>query len=71
LIIPEYWSKAKDYLINSDAFLGNIIKKYPHAKLISHKNPFVTLVKSIVGQQISVKVADKLYQRLEISLKKI
>ena len=69
-MVPEYWSEAKDYLINSDALLGNIIKKYSHAKLISHKNPFVTLVKSIVGQQISVKVADKLYQRLEISCQK-
>ena len=58
-MVPEYWSEAKDYLINSDALLGNIIKKYSHAKLISHKNPFVTLVKSIVGQQISVKVADR------------
>ncbi|MBT5640410.1 MAG: DNA-3-methyladenine glycosylase 2 family protein [Rhodobiaceae bacterium] len=64
--MPEYWEVAKDYLINSDALLGNIIKKYSYAKLVSHKNPFITLVKSILGQQISVKVADILYQRLLI-----
>jgi len=68
--MPEYWKEAKDYLINSDALLGNIIKKYSYAKLTSHKNPFITLIKSIVGQQISVKVADILYQRLEIVCQK-
>ena len=36
--------------------------------MLPHQNPFRTLVKAIVGQQISVKAASAISQRLELTL---
>ena len=33
--------------------------------MLNHQNPFYTLVKAIVGQQISIKAAAAIFQRLE------
>ncbi len=66
---PKYWKEAIRYLSEVDSILCEIIKKNQHHVLISKNNPFNTLIKSIIGQQISVKAAQSIYFRLSEVLK--
>ena len=66
---PIFWEKAKKYLIKNDKKLGNIIKSYPKDFLFSKSDPFYTLARSIVGQQISVKAAQSVWNRFETKVK--
>jgi DNA-3-methyladenine glycosylase II len=68
---PSYWLDAINYLSTQDAILANLIKNYPNCLLKNHHNPFHTLTRAIVGQQISIKVADVIWSRLEGKLKSI
>ena len=52
---PDFWEKAKKSLIEKDPKLGKLIKMYPKDFLYTKSDPFYTLARSIVGQQISVK----------------
>jgi DNA-3-methyladenine glycosylase II len=61
---PAYWAKAKRELARNDAVLGEIIRSYPRIHLQSRGDPFRTLTRSIVGQQISVKAAQSVWDRL-------
>jgi DNA-3-methyladenine glycosylase II len=61
---PQYWPKAKRALAAADPVLGGIISRYPRIALASRGDPFSTLARSIVGQQISVKAADAVWARL-------
>jgi DNA-3-methyladenine glycosylase II len=61
---PSYWPKAKRALAAADPVLGGIIRRYPRIALASRGDPFSTLARSIVGQQISVKAADAVWARL-------
>ncbi len=65
---PAYWQEAIDYLAKSDRVMANLIASYPQEVMLSNHNPFPTLVKAIVGQQISVKAASAISQRLESTL---
>lgn len=65
---PRYWEKAKRELARSDPLLGAIIARYPRIHLVSRGDPFQTLARSIVGQQISVKAAQAVWQRLVAAL---
>ena len=62
---PLFWGKAKKKLSQKDKKLSEIIKNYPNDFLFSRSDPFFTLAKSIVGQQISVKAAQTIWERLE------
>ena len=68
---PIFWQKAKKTLSAKDKKLSKIIESYPHDFLFSKSDPFFTLARSIVGQQISVKAAQSVWDRLEIKIKKI
>ncbi len=68
---PKFWDLAKKELIKKDKKLGSIIVSYPKDFLFSRSDPFFTLSRSIVGQQISVKAAQAVWDRLEIKVKKI
>ena len=68
---PIFWQKAKKTLSAKDRKLSKIIESYPHDFLFSKSDPFFTLARSIVGQQISVKAAQSVWNRLEIKVKKI
>lgn len=61
---PRYWEKAKRELARNDPLLGAIIARYPRIHLVSRGDPFQTLARSIVGQQISVKAAQAVWERL-------
>ena len=62
---PFFWEKAKKVLISKDKKLGEIIKSYPRDFLFSKSDPYYTLARSIVGQQISVKAAQAVWNRYE------
>lgn len=66
---PLYWQEAKKYLTIKDPMIAELIVSYPHDILLNYHNPFYTLTRAIVGQQISVKAADAIWQRLENLLK--
>ncbi len=68
---PIFWEKAKRYLIKRDKKLGSIIKRYPKDFLFSKSDPFYTLARSIVGQQISVKAAQAVWDKFETKIKNI
>ncbi len=68
---PIFWEKAKKDLIKKDDKLGNIIKNYPKDFLYSKSDPFYTISRSIVGQQISVRAAQAVWDRLEAKIKRI
>jgi DNA-3-methyladenine glycosylase II len=61
---PPYWSSAKRALAAVDPTLARIIHRHPRIALASRGDPFSTLARSIVGQQISVKAADAVWGRL-------
>ena len=63
--IPDYWEKACIELSSKDHSIGQIINKYREPILSSKGDVFFTLIRSIVGQQISVKAADSVWKKLE------
>ena len=64
------WLLAINTLKKEDIILKKIINRYGSEKLQSKKNAFLTLAKSITGQQISIKAANSIWQKLEKKLKK-
>ena len=67
---PKYWHKAKISLSKRDPILKKIIKQYNKGHLTNRSNPFFSLCRTIVGQQISIKAADTIWNRLEAKCKK-
>lgn len=65
-IAPNYWRQACDELIQRDKVLKNFILKFGSEFLVTRKDPFNTLVRSIVGQQISVAAAQSIWNKLEV-----
>ena len=61
---PEYWLGAKRTLARRDPVLAGIMRARPRIALQSRGDPFQTLARSIVGQQISVKAAQSVWNRL-------
>jgi DNA-3-methyladenine glycosylase II len=60
---PHYWESALTHLMKRDRIMKKLIPKHPDIWLTSRGNPFITLARSIVGQQISVKAAESVWQR--------
>ena len=67
---PFYWYKAKKVLSKRDPILRKIINKFNKGYLTSRKDPFFSLCRTIIGQQISTKAADSIWSRFEIKCKK-
>ena len=62
---PVYWKKGKSILSKKDSVLRKIIKKYNKGFLTTKNNPFLSLCRTIVGQQISTKAADSIWAKFE------
>lgn len=60
----DYWALATRQLAQADAVMARLIACYPHAQLQSRGDAFETLARAITGQQISIKAADTVWQRL-------
>jgi len=61
---PEYWQESIDYLSNVDSKLGELINKYNQSTLTTRGDALETLMRSIAGQQISVKAAASVWQKI-------
>jgi len=68
LITPDYWEKGKAALKKRDKKLGAIIDSYHGETLTLKGDAFVTLARSITGQQISVKAADSVWNRVNMGV---
>jgi DNA-3-methyladenine glycosylase II len=60
---PPYWDEATRTLGRSDRVLRRLIRAYPDIHLKRRSDPFTTLARAIVGQQISVKAAESIWRR--------
>src|SRR5215210_4060281 len=61
---PAYWDDATQALAARDAVLRRLITQYPDIHLVRRGDAFTTLARAIVGQQISVKAAQTIWDRL-------
>jgi DNA-3-methyladenine glycosylase II len=62
-VTPEYWEEACRHLAKKDRVMRRLIPQFGDACLESRGDAFVTLARSIVGQQISVKAAQSVWDK--------
>jgi DNA-3-methyladenine glycosylase II len=67
-MIPNYWQQASSELAQTDPVMASFVERFSGSSLVSRGDPFVTLARSIVGQQISVKAADSVWARFSAAL---
>ncbi len=67
---PVYWKKAKKILSKRDPVLKKIFKKFDKGFLTTRGDPFFSICRTIVGQQISTKAADSIWLKFEKKCKK-
>jgi len=63
-VTPDYWDEACRHLSKRDRVMKKLIPQFGEARLQSRGDAFTTLARSIVGQQISVKAAQSVWDRL-------
>jgi DNA-3-methyladenine glycosylase II len=63
IVTPEYWDDACRHLSKRDRVMKRLIPQFGEARLASRGDAFTTLARSIVGQQISVKAAQSVWER--------
>lgn len=68
---PHYWKQATRELAARDAVLKNLIAQFKGLALGSRGDAFQTLARAIVGQQISVKAAQSVWNRLAAEVKTV
>jgi DNA-3-methyladenine glycosylase II len=67
-VTPDYWQQACAHLSKRCKVMKKLIASYPEAGLRTRGNPFQTLARAIVGQQISVKAAQSVWNKFEIAV---
>lgn len=68
---PPYWEDACKHLMKKDRVMKRLIPKFGDACLQTRGDAFVTLARSVVGQQISVKAAQTVWNRFALLPKKM
>jgi DNA-3-methyladenine glycosylase II len=62
-VTPEYWDDACRHLARRDRVMKKLIPQFGEARLERRGDAFTTLARSIVGQQISAKAAQSVWER--------
>jgi DNA-3-methyladenine glycosylase II len=62
-VTPDYWDEACRHLAKRDRVMRKLIPQCGEGQLQSRGDAFTTLARSIVGQQISVKAAQAVWDR--------
>ncbi|HYH40523.1 MAG TPA: DNA repair protein, partial [Burkholderiales bacterium] len=62
--VPDYWDAACRELAGRDPVLSKLVTRYEGLETGTRGGAFSTLARAIVGQQISVKAAQSVWQRL-------
>jgi DNA-3-methyladenine glycosylase II len=70
-VTPEYWAQACAHLAKKDRVMKKLIPQFCDAILETRGDAFVTLARSIVGQQISVKAAQSVWDKFSLLTKKL
>jgi DNA-3-methyladenine glycosylase II len=70
-VTPEYWADACAHLMKKDRVMKRLIPQFGDACLQSRGDPFTTLARSIIGQQISVKAAQSVWDRFALLPRKM
>lgn len=65
-VTPAYWADACKHLIKKDRVMKRLIPQFGDACLQTRGDAFSTLARSIVGQQISVKAAQTVWDRFAL-----
>ena len=68
---PHFWDEACKHLVKKDRVMKRLIPQFGDACLETRGDAFVTLARSIVGQQISVKAAQTVWDRFALLLRKL
>ncbi len=68
---PAYWGDACKHLVKKDRVMKRLIPQFGDACLTTRGDAFTTLARSIVGQQISVKAAQTVWDRFAVLPKKM
>ncbi len=63
---PDFWDEACKHLMKKDRVMKRLIPQFKDTALQTRGNAFVTLARSIVGQQISVKAAQTVWDRFAL-----
>jgi DNA-3-methyladenine glycosylase II len=71
LEVPSYWEDAKAELMKRDRILNKLIPQFGDLHLVGHPDPFCTLARSVVGQQVTSKAADVAWIKLVAACPKI
>jgi DNA-3-methyladenine glycosylase II len=61
---PEYWNRAKRALAKRDPVMAQIMRRHPRVFMTRRGEAFMTLARAICGQQISVKAAQSVWNRV-------
>lgn len=64
LSVPAYWAEAKLELMQRDRIMNKLIPQFGDLHLRGQPDPFTTLARSIVGQQVTPKAADLAWGKL-------
>lgn len=68
---PAYWDEACGALSAADPVMAGLIADCAPGYLASRGDPFQTLARSIVGQQISVKAAQSVWNRFAAAAREV
>ena len=71
VVKPCYWDDACKHLSRKDRVMKRLIAQSDGACLQTRGDPFTTLARSIVGQQISVKAAQTVWDRFAVLPRKM
>jgi DNA-3-methyladenine glycosylase II len=71
LDVPPYWAEAKAELMQRDRIMNRLIPQFGDMHLRGHPDPFTTLARSVVGQQVTPKAADAAWAKLLVTCPKI
>src|SRR4029077_12320089 len=63
VVTPDYWDDACRHLARRDRVMRKLIPRFGEGRLQSRGDAFTTLARSIVGQQISVKAAQSVWDK--------
>jgi DNA-3-methyladenine glycosylase II len=69
--LPAYWQQSKEFLTYADPKLAKLILEHQQYSISSRGEALETLLRSIVGQQISVQAAASVWGKLEKKIGKI
>ena len=62
-LVAEFWDDACKHLVKRDRVMKKLIPRLGDGRLESRGDAFTTLARSIVGQQISTKAAQAVWER--------